>query len=1218
MRPHLSGHGAPGVLIGRQEERAATLAFVRASGSDAPSYLWWHARARVGKTALLADCVTRPPPNTDVLNFFVVEARRTDTRTAFVAETAAQIRAFLRRSRAAAPDPSDAQAWADLLGAAAAKSARHGRKLLLVVDGLDEDPAWAPQGRTDGESIAALLPARPDVNVRIVVSSRGVARLPDDLPAGHPLRLRECLRELRPREHIMENDQVPRAEADRLRASDLGRAVTNLLAVTGGGLSLVDLAELAGAPVDEVNGLLWSADGRCVVSSEPVTDPTAETYALSHPDLLRSVRQELGDTGVARQTGLLRTWAGHWRAAGWPDGTPPYLLTDYLRLLDDADARTEYVLDARRQVRLASVVGHDVALAQMDALGPEQGEGGGNPERLGHALRFAASRASILREARQVPYRASVLYVRLGDPARARALAHSASNPLVRAARLARVAAELSRTGSEGAAATAHEAVDWLARASRGRTRPPEEADAYTEIAEAAQELHTRGETGTARALLRAVVLSGAADVETLIAAVNALGEEDEPSWPDAVEARADELSTGGPKALAAAVDILATIAGTFPARAPDARNRINAICADVDSSYGLMAVDILALGASALKSRKREAPPLVTRALDHLTAALTAPEALSAADRAHLRREVSTTLVRLHQAVVDNRIDRDSLVRIEELVAEHRERLRTGVLGDDLAERMAVDNALARERRAAEEAAFRVMAEEDRKATRRWKDADRRASDAEAEKIKREWEEKKDQARGELRRQERAGRTADSSDWADTTRRTNSAKRPGTPKPLRRRPRHCDLPKTRDDQSDDGIELPRHVILLRQAERLLADGNLVLGRERLEEALRRSPLAAGQVARDDGWTLALAQALGVVGESPVADRLLSSLPGPESRPRHLAAVSLGCSQGGHDTAAGAYAKEAARLGGDLHDPALRGAIAQALAHAGEATAAVEMAERKDPEDAGPRGRREQQWAQTSRSLTAVAAGLARRAPDTAAGLVVRQAESTGGRHPLIRSAELLLGFPDVRQPGPEWCEAMRQVLDEFAKEPRQQWHAPSLAVLDLLVRLGCCTAPHTLTDATAYLRNTLSPDQLPYAELAVLDAVAGDVAEARRLAGAAPDPTVRVGALAAVATYLAGVPVALSVDPSSRDAAVRVCLALAHATGDGTAPDETAARALVAELVAGGNWPYAIALLPRLAPEALEPLAELAGAHSLFAAGVGGQGIWMGAQVRA
>ncbi|MFJ1582434.1 hypothetical protein ACIOC1_03860 [Streptomyces sp. NPDC088197] len=1202
--------------MGRQEERAATLAFVRASEPDAPSYLWWHARARVGKTALLADCVTRPPPNTDVLNFFVAEARRTDTRTAFVAETAAQIRAFLRRSRASAPDPSDAQAWADLLSAAAAKSARHGRKLLLVVDGLDEDAAWTPQRRTNGESIAALLPARPDVNVRIVVSSRGVARLPDDLPAGHPLRLRECLRELRPREHIVENDQAPRAEAARLRASGLGRAVTNLLAVAGGGLRPVDLAELAGAPVDAVHGLLWSADGRCVVSSEPVTDPAAETYALSHPDILRSVRQELGDTGVARQAGLLRTWAGHWRAAGWPDGTPPYLLTDYLRLLDDADARTEYVLDARRQVRLASVVGHDVALAQVDALGPEQGEGGGNPEHLGQALRFAASRASILREARHVPYRAPVLHVRLGDPARARALAHSASNPLVRAARLAQVAAELSRTGSEGAAATAREAVDWVARASRGRTRPPEEADAYAEIAEAAQELHARGETGTARALLRAVVLSGEADVETMIAAVNALGEEDEPSWLDAVEARADELSTGGPKAVAAAVDILATIAGTFPARAPDARNRIKAICADVDSSYGLMAVDILALGASALKSRKREAPPLVTRALDHLTAALTAPEALSAADRAHLRREVSTTLVRLHQAVVDNRIDRDSLARIEELVAEHRERLRTGVLGDDLAERMAVDNALARERGAAQEAAFRMTAEEDRRATRRWKDAGRRASDAEAEKIKREWEERKSQARGESRRQERAGRTADSSEWADTTRRTNNAKRHGTP--LRRRPRPSDLPKPRDGRSDDGIELPHHVILLRQAERLLADGNLVLGRERLEEALRRSPLPAGQVARDDGWTLALAQALGVVGQSPVADRLLSSLPGPESRARHLAAVSLGCSQGGHDTAAGAYAREAARLGGDLHDPTLRGAIAQALAHAGEATAAVEMAEGKGPEDAGLRGHREQRRAQTSRSLTAVAAGLARRAPDTAAGLVVRQAESTGGRHPIIRSAELLLGFPDVRRPGPEWCEAMRQVLDEFAQEPRQQWHAPSLAVLDLLVRLGCCTAPRALTDATAYLRNTLSPDRLPYAELAVLDAVAGDVAEAGRLAGAAPDPTVRVGALAAVATYLAGVPVALSVDPSSRDAAVRVCLALAHATGDGTAPDETAARALVAELVAGGNWPYAIALLPRLAPEALEPLAELAGAHSLFAAGVGGQGIWMGAQVGA
>ncbi|WP_188284788.1 hypothetical protein [Streptomyces sp. CBMA29] len=1187
--------------MGRRAEREVMLGFVRDSAPEAPSYLWWYARSRVGKTVMLADCVRRPPPNADVLNFFVSEASGTNTRAAFITEMGQQVRAFLRRSKSSLPDPHDAAGWSRLFGEAAAKSARHGRKLLLVVDGLDEDAAWGSVGRKDGESIAALLPVEPAANLRIIVSSRGVARLPDDLPAGHPLRLRECLRALGAFEGAEENGSASREAAERLRGNDLGRAVTDLLAVAGGGLRVEDLAELTGAPVDDVDGLLRSADGRCVVSSEPVTDPAAETYGLSDPEIVCSVRQELGDTGVAHHAGLLHAWAGRWRVEGWPDGTPPYLLTDYLRLLDDTAVRTEYVLDARRQVRLAAMAGHDVALAQMEALGSEVGEGATSPEHLGLALRFAASRASMLREARQVPYRAPVLYARLGDTARARALARSASNPVVKAARLAQVAAELSRAGSEEAASIAQEAVNWVARADRVRPGPPEVGVAYAEIAEAAHELHAHQETEAAYALLKAVVLSGEADVETLIAAVNTLPEEGDRSWLRAVEARVDDLSAGKPKALAAAVDILAAIASNVPSRAPDSRNRIKAICEDVDTSDGLMTVDVLSLGASALKSRKTEALPLMRRALDHLTAALAAPDELSAADQAHLRREISTTLVRLHQAAVDNRIDQNSLGRIEELVAKHRERLRAGVLGDDLAERMEADNAEARQRRAAEKAAFRAIEEEDRKERRRQKDLGR----AEADKVRQEWKERK--ARGEVAPRGRTEPAVDSPKQTDTTQRTNGVEPSDPPRPLRRRLRASDFPQDHDDQPGDGFDPPEHVALLGQAERLLADGNLPLGRGRLEEALRRSPVPAGRVTSDGGWPLALAQALGAAGELARADQLLTAAPEPESRARYLAALSLGCSQGGYDSAAVAYAKEAARLGGDLHDPALRGAIAQALAHAGEAAAAVGMAERKDPEDVDKPGRR----VQNNRSLIAVAAGLARRVPEAAASLVVQQTEKAGGQYPLLRSAELLLGFPDVRRPGLAWCEAMRQVLDEFAEEPRQQWHAPSLAVLALLLRLGCCPAPDVLADATADLRHTLSRDQLPYAELAVLEAVEGDVAEARRLAEAA-DPTVRVVALAAVATHLAGAPVALSVDPSSQDAAVRLCLALAHAAGDGTAPDGTTAMSVVGKLVAGAGagegegWTYAIPLLPRLAPEALGPLSELARAHGFVGVGAG------------
>ena len=62
-----------------------------------------------------------------------------------------------------------------------------GRRLVVVVDGLDEDEAGAspPRGRP---SIASLLPRRPPPRARFIVTSRPDPGLPDDVPSDHPLR----------------------------------------------------------------------------------------------------------------------------------------------------------------------------------------------------------------------------------------------------------------------------------------------------------------------------------------------------------------------------------------------------------------------------------------------------------------------------------------------------------------------------------------------------------------------------------------------------------------------------------------------------------------------------------------------------------------------------------------------------------------------------------------------------------------------------------------------------------------------------------------------------------------------------------------------------------------------------------------------------------------------------------------------------------------------
>ena len=72
----------------------------------------------------------------------------------------------------------------ELLGAAAERCRSADRRLVLLIDGLDEDTS----PMTGKQSIASLLPRRPADGLRIVVTSRVDRELPRDVPLDHPLR----------------------------------------------------------------------------------------------------------------------------------------------------------------------------------------------------------------------------------------------------------------------------------------------------------------------------------------------------------------------------------------------------------------------------------------------------------------------------------------------------------------------------------------------------------------------------------------------------------------------------------------------------------------------------------------------------------------------------------------------------------------------------------------------------------------------------------------------------------------------------------------------------------------------------------------------------------------------------------------------------------------------------------------------------------------------
>ncbi|MEU7184557.1 hypothetical protein [Streptomyces sp. NPDC045369] len=1143
---------------GRKSERTVMETFIRDSSATASAYLCWHADRPVGKTALLADFVQRPPRGTDVLSFFISAAHGTDTRAEFEEQMADQLGALLRSSRCRAP--SGVRQWKRRFTAAAEQSLRYGRTLLLVVDGLDDDVAWTgvasssgTQAAVEGGSIAALLPASPPPGMRVIVSLRRGGRFPDDLPARHPLRLQKYRRSLAP---VGGGAQVRRTPPDD---STLGRSVGELLATAGGGLRTTDLAELAGFPADLIDRMVQGPAGRSVV----LDDPVFQTYALAGPDLVQTVRESLGEQGVTRHTRMLLAWSHGWRAAGWPIDTPPYALTHQLRLLNGAETRAAYILDIPRLRRLASSAGPDTALSQLEAFEDEIGPTDATPGSLAVLVPLAAVRTLLQAESREVPPGAPALLIRLGDVQRALGLARSAPTATARAVHLADAVVEMAYADQEGADAVAREAAGWLSRNDQGYPGKYQDPETYTRLLGAARTLLSLNRRVAARALLRAVVRDTAAETEALTEAARLLIATGDEGVVMALCERAETLGAGSTRGRAAAVDLWGALARAMPALSSDAGDRVIAICGDLDASDGLGAVDVMASAGSALgrlpRRRHAAARAAAQKALAQFIGALAEPDVLSDDDQAYLCRELSGTLVRLAQAMDDAGRTRNALDDIGRLLQSLPEQLRVGVLGDAIAERARSVVEAGEERRTQEDREASITAKKQRNMERRKKDEERKELNV--------WRNKDGGTRSEPRNKQRTVLPAPAIS------------------PTRRHRPSTGLRSSGDGQCRD------HLVSLQEADGQLGAGNLLGSRELLETALRHSPVSSSRPPVPENWTTSLCQALGTAGEFDAAEALAECLSGTPDRVLHLSALSLGCSLGGHREEGDRYAHEAARLVSDDPGPGVANVVAQALAYAGDGPMAIVM----------PTGRNSTEKRQ---ARAAVAAGLMSHCPEEAVRIAKSHTEALRRRidvgsplRVLPELAALLLAYPDIRQPDPRLHEAIRLAALRVTDTP-PPWHASTMTVLSLLERFGCLPEGNSdlVAGLTSRWQHSLQPGEEPRTELALLSAVEGDTTALWRHADAARTREERVAALCAAATYLAGAPVALTTDSRADDRVIRTCLALARRCDDSSPSAQATARRIVRSLLRTESWAHTIPLLPQLAPGALGRLSVIAG----------------------
>lgn len=414
---------APDRLVDRERELAELVAFC--AGEE--PYWWWQAGPWAGKTALLSWFALHTPSGVDVVSFFVTGG------LAGQSDSDAAIDAVINQLAAIAGERID-PTWAAqtrrghlsrLLKNAAARCVAADRRLLLIVDGLDEDTS--KRGGALRDSVASLLPCHPPSGVRVLLASRPEPDLPLDVRDGHPLK-RLVPRSLSPSPHASDVERLAKAELKRvLDGPPLQREILGLLAACGGGLTLTDLELLTRRPPYELESEFDSVFGRSLTRRHLFGE---RVHLFAH-DTLREIAVESFGTSLADYRNRLHEWALSYQHHDWPSDTPKYLVYGYPKLLaDTADVArlTRLAIDPDRRQRVRELTGGD-ALALFEITAAARLVTRSPRPDLGTLLRLALARGVITSRNAMLCPELPIAWATLGEHDKASALVHSVNVP---------------------------------------------------------------------------------------------------------------------------------------------------------------------------------------------------------------------------------------------------------------------------------------------------------------------------------------------------------------------------------------------------------------------------------------------------------------------------------------------------------------------------------------------------------------------------------------------------------------------------------------------------------------------------------------------------------------------------------------------------------------------------------------------------------------------
>ena len=430
-----AGELVPEVLLGRDSDLARLSEF---TGSG-QRWRWIRAEAFAGKTALLAWFALHPPENVDVMACFLQQTLNETTASHALQSLTRQLAGHLNR---AGYQPPQAMAdlisdfLDDLLPQAAERAVEQQRRLVLIVDGIDEyaplalEPRnldqWLPDQKTLPDGAALIVSSRQGIPVRLA-DTHPLWTAIDTITASQAAAAirKEALDELA--------HASTRSTGDPLLRFRIGAC----LAACGGQITETDLTtwlSRSGEPVlpgDLKNCLaLWY---RHTIRTTLADD--TPTLAFAHQTLSDLATHDTFAAALPALRNELHTWADEFAEAGWPTSAPSYFYIIYPQLLaglQDTERLVTLALDPNRRSTLFVLTGaHAAALDEIRAAMYALDSQGLDPVRMSL---LAITRDDLAKRAAMIPWNLPALYAAGGDYTRALELARGNPDPWFQAA----------------------------------------------------------------------------------------------------------------------------------------------------------------------------------------------------------------------------------------------------------------------------------------------------------------------------------------------------------------------------------------------------------------------------------------------------------------------------------------------------------------------------------------------------------------------------------------------------------------------------------------------------------------------------------------------------------------------------------------------------------------------------------------------------------------